>query len=118
MEAGVTQRETDATPRWSEIAKSTEFLRLERMRRQMVAVFLGIFVVAFGTFIVLCAYARPFMGKSVSGGLTMAYVWLLALTVLAWILTWLYLRLSERRLEPLAQRIVERAHGIGESRDR
>ena len=34
----------------------------------MVALFLGIFVVAFGTFIILCAYARPFMGKSVSGG--------------------------------------------------
>jgi hypothetical protein len=36
------------------------------------------------------------MGKWVSGSLTVAYVWLLALTVLAWILTWLYLRVSER----------------------
>ena len=69
---------------------------------------------AVGTFLILCAYARPFMRKSVDGGLTVAYVWLLALTVLAWVLVWSYLRFSERRLEPMAARIVERAGGVSD----
>jgi uncharacterized membrane protein (DUF485 family) len=96
-------------PRWREIAESPEFRRLERMRRRLVIAFLSVFSVGLGSFLILCAYARPFMRKSVSGGLTVAYVWLLALTVLAWIIVWLYLRVSERRLEPLARRIAERA---------
>ena len=97
------------TPRWHEIAESPEFRRLERMRRRLVFAFLGVFSFGFGAFLILSAYARPFMRKSVSGGLTVAYVWLLALTVLAWIIVWLYLRVSQRRLGPMARRIAERA---------
>ena len=97
------------TPRWREIAESPEFRRLERTRRRLVLTFLGVFSLGLGAFLILSAYARPFMRKSVSGGLTVAYVWLLALTVLAWIIVWSYLRVSERWLEPLARRIVERA---------
>jgi uncharacterized membrane protein (DUF485 family) len=94
--------------RWREIAGTGEFRELEAMRRRLVLACLGPFVVAFGTFLVLCGYARPFMRRSVDGGLTVAYVWLLCLTVLAWILAWTYLRVSERRLEPLARQIRER----------
>jgi uncharacterized membrane protein (DUF485 family) len=104
---------TKRTPRWHEIAESPEFRRLERMRRRLVLGFLGVFSVGFGAFLILSAYARPFMRQSVTGGLTVAYVWLLALTVLAWIICWLYLRVSSRRLEPLARRIVERAPYAG-----
>jgi uncharacterized membrane protein (DUF485 family) len=93
---------------WHEIANSEEFAQLERLRRRLVVAFLGLFGTVLGTFLILCAYARPFMRKSVDGGLTVAYVWLLGLTVLAWILAWLYLRISQRRLEPLARQIAER----------
>ncbi len=37
---------------------------------------------------ICCGYVWPFMSKSVDGGLTVAYTWLLALTVLAWVLVW------------------------------
>jgi uncharacterized membrane protein (DUF485 family) len=83
------------------------------MRRRLGGTFLGVFSLGFGSFLILSAYARPFMRKSVSGGLTVAYVWLLSLTVLAWIIAWLYLRVSQRRLEPLARRIAERAPYAG-----
>jgi uncharacterized membrane protein (DUF485 family) len=97
------------TPKWREIAESPEFRRLERTRRRLVVTFLGVFSLGLGAFLILSAYARPFMRKSVSGGLTVAYVWLLALTVLAWIIVWAYMRVSERWLSPLARRIAERA---------
>ncbi len=93
---------------WHAIARSPEFARLEAARRRVMLTLLGVFVVAVGAFLILCGYARPFMGRSVDGGLTVAYVWLLALTVLAWVLVWTYLRFAERRLEPASQELAER----------
>ena len=101
------------TPRWREIAESPEFRRLERTRRRLVLTFLGVFSLGLGAFLILSAYARPFMRQSVYGGLTVAYVWLLGLTVLAWIVVWAYLRVSHRWLEPLARRIADRAPYAG-----
>ena len=98
---------------WSEIAESEEFRRLVALRRRAMAVTLGIFAVFFGTFLVLSGYARPFMSKSVDGGLTVAYVWVLGLTVLCWILVWAYLRVGGR-LEEMGHEIVRRRGYGGE----
>jgi uncharacterized membrane protein (DUF485 family) len=105
---------TESRVPWSEIAQSGEFRRLEAMRRRAMLATLGVFAIAFGTFLVLIAYARPFMRKSVDGGLTVAYVWILALTVLVWVLVWSYLRFAER-LEAMGQELVQR-RGLGENR--
>lgn len=98
---------------WAGIAASEEFLALEAARRRFVAVALTVFGVAVGAFLVCCAYARDFMGSSVHGALTVAYVWLLALTVLAWVIAYLYLRFSTRTLVPRAEEIARRATGQG-----
>ena len=103
---------TGSPVRWREIAESAEFRRLESLRRRAMLVTLGIFAVIFGTFLVLSGYARPFMRESVDGGLTVAYVWILALTVLAWVLVWSYLRFAGR-LEAMAQEMLRRG-GYGE----
>jgi uncharacterized membrane protein (DUF485 family) len=93
---------------WHAIARSPEFARLEAARRRVMFIVLGVFSVAVGVFLILCGYARPFMDRSVDGGLTVAYVWLLALTVLAWVLVWSYLRFAERRLEPASAELAQR----------
>ena len=98
--------------RWHRIAESPEFRRIEGIRRRAMLVALSIFTAVFGTFLVLSGYARPFMRKSVDGGLTVAYVWILALTVLSWILVWGYLRFAQR-LERRAQELLRRS-GYGE----
>jgi uncharacterized membrane protein (DUF485 family) len=103
---------TRSPKRWREIADSAEFRRLESLRRRAMVATLGPFALIFGTFLALSGYARPFMRKSVDGGLTVAYVWILALTVLAWMLTWAYLRFAER-LEATAQEML-RHGGYGE----
>lgn len=97
---------------WSEIAESAEFRRLEALRRRAMIVTLAILAAIFGTFLVLSAYARPFMRKSVDGGLTVAYVWVLGLTVLAWVLVWAYLRVGQR-LETMGDELL-RHRGYGE----
>lgn len=97
---------------WGEIAQSEEFRRLVALRRRAMFITLGVFAVLFGTFLVLSGYARPFMRKSVDGGLTVAYVWVLGLTVLAWVLVWAYLRVGGR-LEAMAHDMLKR-RGYGE----
>jgi uncharacterized membrane protein (DUF485 family) len=94
---------------WAGIAQSEEFLRLEAARRRFVTVALGVFGVAVGSFLICCGYARDFMGSSVHGALTVAWVWLLSLTVLAWIIAYLYLRFSTRTLAPQAEEIARNA---------
>ena len=101
--------------RWHEIAQSPEFTRLEAIRRRAMIITLTIFAAAFGTFLVLSAYARPFMRKSVDGGLTVAYVWILALTVLAWVLVWSYLRFAGR-LEAMSHEMLRRGGYLEEDR--
>lgn len=108
-EADIRGRGVNGSPTpWHDIAESPEFRRLEARRRRGMLISLSIFVAVFGTFLVLCGYARPFMSKSVDGGLTVAYVWILALTVTAWVLVWAYLRFAER-LELRAQEFLRRS---------
>jgi uncharacterized membrane protein (DUF485 family) len=93
---------------WQAIARSPEFAALEAARRRVVVAMLSVFGLAMGVFLILCGYARPFMDRSDDGGLTVAYVWLLGLTVLAWVLVWSYLRFAERRLEPASAELARR----------
>jgi uncharacterized membrane protein (DUF485 family) len=96
---------------WKGIAESDEFRSLQAARRRFVTVALGVFGLAVGAFLICCGYARDFMGSSVHGSLTVAYVWLLALTVLAWLIAYLYLRFSTRTLAPAAEEIARKAGG-------
>jgi uncharacterized membrane protein (DUF485 family) len=102
-------------PPWHEIAESAEFKRLESMRRRAMLATLGIFTAAAGAFLILSGYARPFMRTSIDGGLTVAYVSVLALTVLAWILVWAYLRFAER-LEMESKEMLRRGGYAEEAR--
>lgn len=94
---------------WPSIAHSEEFVALERDRRRFTIAGLGVFFVCVATFFLLVAYARGFMAEKVVGFFSVAYVAIVALTVLAWILVALYLRRSERVWAPAAQRIVDDA---------
>ncbi len=100
---------------WHEIAESPEYKRLESLRRRAMVITLGVFALVTGTFLVLTGYARPFMSKSIDGALTVAYVWILALTVFAWLLVWAYLRFAER-LERMSQEMLRRGGYSEESR--
>jgi uncharacterized membrane protein (DUF485 family) len=72
---------------------------------------LTLFTLAVGGFLVCTAYARDFMGRSVDGSLTVGYVWLLALTVLTWLIAWGYLRFSTRSLGPTSEAILRKVDG-------
>ena len=108
------QTSAGSSARWHELAQSPEFKRLESLRRWITYSTLGIFAIASGSFLVLSGYDRSFMRKSVDGGLTVAYVWLLALTVLAWVLVLVYLRLAGGPVKRLVDETRE-AQGVASS---
>jgi uncharacterized membrane protein (DUF485 family) len=96
-------RDTD----WGEIERSPDFHALVASRRRFVLPALVVFAVWFGGFLVLTAYARDFMAKDVVGAIPWAYVLALSLIVMTWLITWLYLRWSDARLAPLANRVAD-----------
>ena len=53
----------------------------------------------------LTAYARAFMTRTPIGSISWAYILALSLIVMTWLITWLYLRFSDSRLAPLADRV-------------
>jgi uncharacterized membrane protein (DUF485 family) len=96
---------------WEGLERSTEFQELVAARRRFVLPALAVFVVWFGGFLVLTAYARGFMAKHVFGSFSWAYLLALSLIVMTWLIAWLYLRWSQRHLAPLAERIAREAEG-------
>jgi uncharacterized membrane protein (DUF485 family) len=99
------------TPDWERIERSPEFRELVTARRKFVMPALVVFVVWFGGFLVLTAYARDFMRKTPIGSLSWAYLLALSLIVMTWLIAWLYLRWSDRELAPLADRISSERPG-------
>jgi uncharacterized membrane protein (DUF485 family) len=81
---------------------------LSRARRRFVLPAGAVFVVGFGSFLVLFGYARHFMATRVVGAFTWAYVLSLAVIVLVWGISFAYLRYADRVLAPLADRATGR----------
>jgi uncharacterized membrane protein (DUF485 family) len=88
---------------WGEIAGSPAFRTLATARERFVVpatiASLGWFLV----FLLLCGFAPDFMAQSIYEGLTVAYVVGLSQIVMVWVVSWLYLRVSDRKLDPLAR---------------
>ena len=98
----------DREPDWRALAGSEEFARLARMRRRFVVPALTLFLLWFGGFLALTAYAREFMATPAIGSVSWAYVLALSLIPMAWSIALLYVRFSDRMLAPLARGVAER----------
>jgi len=88
---------------WEEVARTQEFEALLVRRRRFVVPALLVWTAWFGAFLVCCAVARGFMGSSIYEGFTVGYAWALSVIVLTWIIGWLYVRVSARSFDPLAE---------------
>jgi uncharacterized membrane protein (DUF485 family) len=94
---------------WEAIERTPEFQELVARRRRFVIPATIFFLGWYLGFVLLCGYAKGFMGSSVYEGLTVGYVLALTQFVMVWGLCRLYLRKADREFDPLAQRVIERA---------
>ena len=85
---------------------ATEFALVTARRRFVVPATiasLGWFLV----FVLLCGLAQDFMATSIYEGLTVAYVLGISQILMVWVVSWRYLRYSDRTLDPLARQALQ-----------
>jgi uncharacterized membrane protein (DUF485 family) len=89
---------------WEAIESSPEFQELSARRRKLVTPLLAVFVVWYGGFLILTAYAHSFMGESIYRGITVGYVFAVSLIPMTWAIAWIYIRRANE-LEPLREEV-------------
>jgi uncharacterized membrane protein (DUF485 family) len=98
---------------WDAVEQSQEFAELARRRRRLVRAGMALFVVWYGGFLILAAWARDFMGESIYHGFTVAYALALSLIVMTWLIAWLYVRAARTQLDPRAEEISSHDSEVG-----
>lgn len=98
---------------WVAAERSPQFRDLVRKRRAFVLPATIFFLSWYLGFILLAGYAPDFMGESLYEGLTVGYGLALTQFVMVWVLSWLYVRRSDRVFDPLAERAASHARDAG-----
>jgi uncharacterized membrane protein (DUF485 family) len=90
---------------WEGVEQSEQFQELTATRRRVVLPLLGLFVVWFGGFLVLTAYARDFMAKDIYRGFTVAYAVAFSIVVMTWLIAFIYIRSARSSVDPQIDRL-------------
>ena len=90
---------------WEGVEQSEQFQELTATRRRVVLPLLGLFVVWFGGFLVLTAYARDFMAKDIYRGFTVAYAVAFSIVVMTWLIAFIYIRSARSGVDAQIDRL-------------
>ena len=93
---------------WVGVEGSPEFRELAAQRRRFLVPATVFFLAFFLVYLVLTAYAHDFMATEILG-MPLAFLLAVAQILMAWVVTALYLRASDREFEPLERRAAEAA---------
>ncbi|QWF82763.1 DUF485 domain-containing protein [Amycolatopsis sp. CA-230715] len=108
-----TEAEVPATD-WERVQESAEFVELRRRLRVFVFPMTVVFVVWYLAYVLLADYAHGFMATKLFGNVTVGLVFGLLQFVSTFVITGLYVRYANRKLDPVADTI--RADLEGEAR--
>jgi uncharacterized membrane protein (DUF485 family) len=103
---GEALRERNGGPDWVAIERSPEFRELAGRRRRFIVRASVFFLAFFLTYLLLTAFAQDFMSTEIAG-MPLAFLLAVAQVLMTWAVTWLYLRISDRELEPLEHRAAD-----------
>jgi uncharacterized membrane protein (DUF485 family) len=105
--------ETPDTPQnpYVRVEDSAEFAGLRKALRSFVFPTTAAFLVWYGLYVVLSAYARDFMSHKVTGNINVALVFGLLQFVSTFLIAWAYARYADRRLDPVAAKIRAELEG-------
>ena len=105
---GEASRARNGGPDWVAIERSPEFRELVGRRRRFIVRASVFFLAFFLTYLLLTAFAQDFMSTEIAG-MPLAFILAVAQVLMTWAVTWLYLRVADRELEPLEHRAAEAA---------
>jgi uncharacterized membrane protein (DUF485 family) len=90
---------------FTEVAESTDFRELQRRHRSFVFPLALLFLIWYFVYVLLAAYAHDFMATPVFGSVNVGLLFGLGQFVTTFVITMAYVAYSNRRLDPLAEKI-------------
>ncbi|CAM3992046.1 DUF485 domain-containing protein [Kibdelosporangium persicum] len=97
--------------RWREVQDSADFAELRRRLRRFVFPMTGLFLVWYLVYVLLADYAHGFMSTRLFGNINIALVLGLLQFVSTFVITMLYVRYANRRIDPQAEKIRAQIEG-------
>jgi uncharacterized membrane protein (DUF485 family) len=97
--------------RWAEVQQSADFVELRRRLRRFVFPMTGLFLVWYLVYVLLADYAHGFMSTKLFGNINVALVLGILQFVSTFVITTLYVRYANRRLDPQAEKIRDEIEG-------
>jgi uncharacterized membrane protein (DUF485 family) len=96
---------------WAAVQSSPDFVELRRRLRRFVFPMAGLFLVWYLVYVLLADYAHGFMSTKVFGNINVALILGLLQFVSTFVITGLYVRYANRRLDPQSAKIREQIEG-------
>ena len=109
-----TQVESAAPPdptSYVAVQASPEFVGLRKTLRGFVFPMTVAFFLWYALYVILSAYARPFMSIKVLGHINVALIFGLLQFLSTFVIAWAYARFADRKLDPVADEIKARLEG-------
>lgn len=101
-----------ATPDWVEVQAGPDFVELRRRLRTFVFPMAGLFLAWYVLYVLLADYARGFMSTKVFGSVNVGLLLGLLQFASTFVITTLYVRHANRKLDPIADRIRHEVEGV------
>ena len=102
---------------WTEIQESAEFTELRRRLRNWVFPMTAAFLVWYLLYVLLSDYAHDFMSTKVFGNINVGLIFGLLQFVSTFVITSLYVRHANRKLDPVAEKIRGDIEGAAADRE-
>ncbi len=99
------------SPDWEDIQQSAEFTELRRRMRGFVFPMTVAFLLWYLLYVLLSDYAHGFMSTKLFGNITVGLVFGLLQFVSTFVITYLYVRFANRRLDPVSEKIRDDVEG-------
>ena len=96
---------------WGRVQKGADFTELKRRLRVFVFPMTGLFLGWYLLYVLLADYAHGFMSTKVFGNVNVGLILGLLQFVSTFVITGLYVRYANRRLDPIADRIRGEVEG-------
>jgi len=90
---------------WQEVQGNAEFVELRRRLRSFVFPMTAAFLAWYLLYVLMATYARGFMSQKLVGNINVGLVFGLLQFVSTFLITWLYVRYANNRLDPLAEKL-------------
>ncbi|MCP2170455.1 DUF485 domain-containing protein [Goodfellowiella coeruleoviolacea] len=96
---------------WARVQSSPEFVQLRQRLRSFVFPMTGLFLAWYLLYVLVADYAHGFMSIKLVGNINIGLVFGLLQFVSTFVITALYVRYANRRLDPVAERIRQEIEG-------